>query len=132
MDFQMNLTPAFFVSALAEYWYVFVILIFLVFLKSPFFKGFIGEVIINITTSLFLDKKKYHLIKNVTLPTDDGTTQIDHIIVSQYGIFVVETKNMKGMDIWQSRQKNVDPDHFQTQNPIPKPFASKLQTYQNT
>jgi hypothetical protein len=96
MDFQMNLTPAFFVSALAEYWYVFVILIFLAFLKTPLFKGFMGEVIINITTSLFLDKKKYHLIKNVTLPTDDGTTQIDHIIVSQYGIFVVETKNMKG------------------------------------
>lgn len=92
----MNLTPAFFVSALAEYWYVFVIITFLAFLKTPFFKGFIGEIIINITTSLFLDKKKYHLIKNVTLPTDDGTTQIDHIIVSQYGIFVVETKNMKG------------------------------------
>jgi restriction system protein len=96
MDFQMNLTPAFFVSALAEYWYIFVILIFLGFLKTPLFKGFMGEVIINITTSLFLDKKKYHLIKNVTLPTEDGTTQIDHIIVSQYGIFVVETKNMKG------------------------------------
>lgn len=93
----MNLTPAFFVSSLAEYWYVFVILIFLAFLKTPLFKGFMGEVIINITTSLFLDKKKYHLIKNVTLPTDDGgTTQIDHIIVSQYGIFVVETKNLKG------------------------------------
>jgi hypothetical protein len=67
-----------------------------------------GEVIINITTSLFLDKKKYHLIKNVTLPTDDGTTQIDHIIVSQYGIFVVETKNMKGW-IFGSQDKKMWP-----------------------
>ena len=32
----------------------------------------------------------------MTLPTEDGTTQIDHIIVSRYGVFVVETKNMKG------------------------------------
>lgn len=48
------------------------------------------------THQVFLDKNEYHLIKNVTLPTDDGTTQIDHIIVSKYGIFVVETKNMKG------------------------------------
>nr|WP_274377035.1 nuclease-related domain-containing protein [Collimonas fungivorans] len=24
---------------------------------------------------------------------DDGTTQIDHIIVSKFGIFVIETKN---------------------------------------
>jgi len=32
----------------------------------------------------------------VTIATHDGTTQIDHIIVSRYGIFVIETKNMKG------------------------------------
>ena len=32
----------------------------------------------------------------MTLPIEDGTTQIDHIIVSQYEIFVIETKNMKG------------------------------------
>lgn len=30
------------------------------------------------------------------LPTPDGTTQIDHVIVSRYGIFVLETKNYKG------------------------------------
>ena len=30
------------------------------------------------------------------MPTVDGTTQIDHIFVSRFGIFVVETKNMKG------------------------------------
>ncbi len=35
-------------------------------------------------------------MRDVTLPTSDGTTQIDHIIVSIYGIFVIETKNMKG------------------------------------
>ncbi|CCK80600.1 putative nuclease [Desulfobacula toluolica Tol2] len=45
------------------------------------------------------------MIKNVTLPTEDGTTQIDHIIVSKYGIFVVETKNMKGWIFGSERQK---------------------------
>ena len=65
-------------------------------LKSPWFKGLFGEFIVNISSKLLLDKNKYHLIKNVTLPTADGTTQIDHIIVSIYGVFVVETKNMKG------------------------------------
>lgn len=92
----MNLTPAFFISIIIKYWYFFLIPIVVAFFKAPFFKGFIGEVIINVASALFLDKKKYHLIKNVTLPTEDGTTQIDHIIVSIYGIFVVETKNMKG------------------------------------
>ena len=41
----------------------------------------------------------------MTLPTEDGTTQIDHIIVSKYGIFVVETKNMNGWIFGSERQK---------------------------
>ncbi|MEE4246193.1 MAG: NERD domain-containing protein [Kangiellaceae bacterium] len=33
---------------------------------------------------------------DVTLKTPDGTTQIDHIVLSPCGIFVIETKNLKG------------------------------------
>jgi len=65
-------------------------------LNSPWFKGITGEFIVNISAKLMLDKNEYHLIKNVTLPIENGTTQIDHIIVSAYGVFVVETKNIKG------------------------------------
>ena len=64
--------------------------------KTPWFKGRMGEFIINLAIKLFLDKNTYHLVRDVTLPTADGTTQIDHIIVSRYGIFVIETKNMAG------------------------------------
>ena len=38
----------------------------------------------------------WHLLNNVTLPTTDGTTQIDHILVSRYGIYVIETKDYSG------------------------------------
>ena len=65
-------------------------------LKSPWFKGVAGEFIVNTLARIMLNKDEYHLIKNVTLRTEDGTTQIDHVIVSRYGVFVVETKNMKG------------------------------------
>lgn len=65
-------------------------------LKSPWFKGWIGEIQINLITKFFLSKDVYHLIKNVTIPGDGGTTQIDHIIVSPFGVFVVETKNLRG------------------------------------
>ncbi len=75
------------------------------FFKSPFFKGFIGEVIVNLLAKFCLDKNTYHLLKNVTLPTEDGTTQIDHIIVSKYGVFVVETKNMKGWIFGSEKQR---------------------------
>lgn len=36
------------------------------------------------------------LLNNVTLPTADGTTQIDHILVADSGIFVIETKHYQG------------------------------------
>jgi|AZIH01.1.fsa_nt_gi hypothetical protein len=65
-------------------------------IKSPWFKGKFGEFLVNLSARWFLDKSRYHLIKNVTLPTEDGTTQIDHVLVSGFGVFVVETKNIKG------------------------------------
>jgi hypothetical protein len=86
-------------------WYLIPIFIFAIVIKSAWFKGIIGEWQVNLLIKFFLDKNEYHLIKNVTLPTDDGTTQIDHIIVSKYGIYVVETKNMKGWIFGSANQK---------------------------
>lgn len=63
-------------------------------LKSPWFKGVIGEYRVNSILEDRLEKRNYRLLKDVLLPTEDGTTQIDHIVVSRYGIFVIETKNM--------------------------------------
>lgn len=75
------------------------------FLKSRWFKGLAGEMLVNISVKIHLNKDKYHILRNVTLPTADGTTQIDHIIVSEYGVFVIETKNMKGWIFGGVRQK---------------------------
>ena len=72
------------------------IVIIVALLKTPKVKGMFGESVVNLLAKIMLDKDDYHLIKNVTLRTGDGTTQIDHVIISKYGIFVVETKNMKG------------------------------------
>lgn len=38
----------------------------------------------------------YHLLNHVTLRTADGTTQVDHILVSRFGVFVIETKDYRG------------------------------------
>lgn len=38
----------------------------------------------------------YHLMNHVTLRLEDGTTQVDHILVSRFGVFVVETKDFSG------------------------------------
>lgn len=90
---------------ISQLWYLVPIFIIAAIIKSAWFKGVTGEFIINLSAKLFLDNKVYHLIKNVTLPTEDGSTQIDHIIVSKYGVFVVETKNMKGWIFGNPNQK---------------------------
>ena len=100
----MDVSPI--ISRIAEvFWYLIPIAILAGMLKSPWFKGVFGEFVVNLSAKLLLDKDKYHLIKNVTLPTENGSTQIDHIIVSEFGVFVVETKNMKGWIFGSPNQK---------------------------
>jgi len=79
-----------------QLWWLLPIIAIIAFFKSPKGKGIVGEGLLNFVIHIALDKKKYQLLKNVTLPTENGTTQIDHIIVSRYGVFVIETKNYKG------------------------------------
>lgn len=94
-----------FLDELFKYWYIVPIFVCLVILKTAWFKGIFGEFLVNLMAKIRLDKDTYHVIKNVTLSTVHGTTQIDHVIVSIYGIFVVETKNMKGWIFGSQSQK---------------------------
>lgn len=59
-------------------------------------KGYIGERLVSKKLKK-LNKRKYKVINDVLLKTQKGSTQIDHIVISKYGIFVIETKNYKGI-----------------------------------
>jgi hypothetical protein len=92
-------------------WWFWAVLTFLFLLSlarpifdSPAFKGKFGEAAVNDMLKKSLDEHQYHLLENVTLYALDGTTQIDHILVSQYGIFVIETKNMAGWIFGDAKQ----------------------------
>ncbi len=65
-------------------------------LGSPVIKGHLGERWLRSVAARRLDRKLYHALHDVTLPTSRGSSQIDHLFVSVYGLFVVETKNMSG------------------------------------
>lgn len=104
MDATQILVQAF-VPFISTFWWLIPLLFLFAFLKTPFMKGVLGELQVNLGAKLFLDKEKYRLFKNVTLPTEDGSTQIDHVIVSRYGVFVIETKNMKGWIFGSTQQK---------------------------
>jgi len=43
-----------------------------------------------------LDSETYKRFHNIILGTRNGTTQIDHVLLSRFGIFVIETKNYNG------------------------------------
>lgn len=103
-------------------WYLLPIFVLAFILKSSWLKGLLGEWQVNLLIKFFLDKNEYHLIKNVTLPTEDGSTQIDHIIVSKYGIFVVETKNMKGWIFGSENQKQWTQQIFKHKSKFQNPL----------
>nr|WP_050907542.1 NERD domain-containing protein [Vibrio harveyi] len=99
----MNIFEAF-LNVLAQVWYLVPLLLIVSVFKSRWLKGVFGEFLVNRLLSK-LPESDYTLIKDITLPTNDGTTQVAHIVVSRYGIFVVETKNMKGWIFGSARQK---------------------------
>jgi hypothetical protein len=78
------------------YLFVAFIIILYALSKSPTFKGYVGELSIRMKLKK-LNKDEYFLINDLTIEKNDGkTSQIDHILISIYGIFVIETKNYKG------------------------------------
>jgi predicted RNA-binding Zn-ribbon protein involved in translation (DUF1610 family) len=124
----MDFSPLF-KSLFTNFWFFIPLFIFLAVLKTPWFKGVFGEFIVNLFAKWQLDKDTYHLIKNVTLPTQDGTTQIDHIIVSVYGVFVVETKNLKGWIFGSEHQKMWTQQIYKHKNKFQNPLH---QNYKHT
>ena len=55
-----------------------------------------GEKKTAIRLRLSLNSRIYLRFHNLIIPANSGTTQIDHLLVSPYGLFIVETKNITG------------------------------------
>lgn len=100
---------------------VFVVLPLLRLFKSQI-KGWIGEFLVHQVLTHRLDQRVYRVVRNVMLPTEDGTTQIDHIVVSRYGIFVIETKNYKGWIFGSERQAKWTQKIFRVTNSFQNPI----------
>ena len=69
-----------------------------------------------------LPREEYIVLNDVLLPTGQGTTQLDHVVVSVYGIFVIESKNYQGK-IYGTRSSEkwsqyVDGEEYHFRNPV--------------
>jgi len=63
---------------------------------APLFRGLAGERRVSRLLRRRLDQGSYQVIDNLLLAANNDTTQIDHVVVSVHGIFVLETKNFRG------------------------------------
>ena len=64
--------------------------------NTPERKGARGERRVHNALTSVLDERDYRVFTDLILPVAGGTTQIDHLVLSRFGIFVIETKNLSG------------------------------------
>lgn len=92
-------------------------------------KGWFGEKKTELKLSLALDNDIYIVFHDIIIPSRNGTTQIDHVIVSRYGLFVVETKNLKGWIYGTANQPKwtqvVYQSKYKFQNPLKQSYRHK-------
>lgn len=86
----------------------------------------LGEELVARTLQRHFKGDDYHLLNHVTLKHRGGTTQVDHILVSRFGVFVIETKDYTGwifanadQATWTQATYN---DKYKFQNPIHQNF----------
>ena len=81
-----------------------------------------GEVRLSRDVKTRFRPPDYHLLNHITLRLKDGTTQIDHVLVSRFGVFVIETKDYKGWIFAGAKDRNwtqvLYRTKFKFQNPI--------------
>lgn len=91
-------------------------------LNSAKIKGYLAERLVNKYLSK-LNRQDYTVYKNLILPLDDNDlTEVDHLVVSQFGIFVIETKNYAGWIFGSEHQakwtQQIYKNKTQFQNPL--------------
>jgi hypothetical protein len=73
---------------------VIILFVFFAWYNSANQKGKRGEM--RVSSILSQLPEEYTILNDLVFHTEKGTTQIDHVLVSKYGIFAIETKNYRG------------------------------------
>jgi restriction system protein len=101
--------------------------------RQMLLRSSMGEALVANTISSHF-ARPHVLLNNVTLPTETGTTQIDHVLFADTGIFVIETKHYQGWIFGGSNQNEWTQVIFKKksrfQNPIRQNYGH-LKTLQS-
>jgi hypothetical protein len=92
-------------------------------------RGWFGEKKATFNMWLSLEKDIYPRFHDLIISSMNGTTQIDHVVVSEYGLFIVETKNKKGWIFGSEKQpkwtQSIYGKKYTFQNPLRQTFRQK-------
>jgi hypothetical protein len=94
--------------------------------RSRWSKGELGEIRVSRALHRSLNSTDYRLFDDIILPIRDGTTQIDHIVVSRFGVFVIETKNMMGWIFGSADQPRWTQVAFRRKSQFQNPIRQNL------
>ena len=75
--------------------FILFILCILIEIYYPKIRGFFGEFWVKLELKR-LPKDKFIILNDIMIKDDNGTHQIDHLVLSEFGIFVIEMKNYYG------------------------------------
>jgi hypothetical protein len=87
-----------------------------------------GEALVSRVLLSHFPTPDYHLMNHVTIRMDDGTTQIDHVLVSRFGVFVIETKDFSGWIFGSATDKTWTQVYFRRRSKFQNPI---LQNYRH-
>jgi restriction system protein len=92
-------------------------------------KGWFGEKKSAFSMWLALRGPAYERFHDVIVPTSNGTTQIDHILISPFGLFIIETKNRNGWIFGSENDtkwtQSLYGKNYSFQNPLRQAFRQK-------
>lgn len=102
-----------------------VVIAFCLRIYRPRIRGKLGEARVSMILSSLPDD--YHIFNDVYLCHDGRSVQIDHVVISVYGIFVIETKNytgwIYGSDKSEHWVKNMYGNKYYFQNPLKQNYS---------
>jgi hypothetical protein len=109
-------------------WYIWLLIFCIGILRlfTPRIKGALGERAVHMFLHS-LNPKEYSIIHDVIVEVDGRLTQIDHIVVAKTKIFVIETKNYKGLitgsETAATWTQHLRKKRFSLHNPIRQNYA---------
>lgn len=103
------------------------LVLLIVYLASPRFRGDVAESRVRRILAAGLERNRYTVLNDVTLPAGGGTVHIDHLVVSRCGVFVIESQYAQGWLTGEEFQDRWRQSHWGRETRLDNPLHRNAQ-----